>query len=78
MIDFTNLFGGEQTIFAALFKSFAVLGSIMYLVYAIIIIRQTTVMLRALEESHGGFIKAVSWLQLFVAIVLIILALTIL
>lgn len=78
MIDFTRIFGSEHIVFGLFFKSFAVIGSVVYFIYAIILIRQTTIMLRALEEANSSFIRLVSFLQLGVAILLILLALTIL
>lgn len=78
MIDFTRIFGPEHVVFGLFFKSFAVVGSVMYFVYALVLTRQTTVMIRSLEEAHTGFIKFISYLQLIIAILLFILALTIL
>lgn len=77
MIDFGNLFG-THVVFNLFFKAFAVIGGAMYLIYALVIKRQSVVMLRALEEAHAPFIKFVSYLQIAVAVILIILALTIL
>lgn len=78
MIDFTRLFGTDRDVFNLFFKSFAVIGSVLYFIYAIILIRQTTVMVRSLTEAHTGAIRLISFLQLVVALLLIILALTIL
>lgn len=78
MIDFGRIFGEQRIIFGVFFKSFAVIGAAMYLIYAIILIRQTGVMLRAVEEGHPTVIRAISYLQLIIAVVMIILALTIL
>lgn len=78
MIDFTRLFGSEHVVFGVFFKSFAVIGSVMYFVYAVILIRQTAVMLKALEEAYSPFIRVIAYFQLLLAIIMIILALTIL
>ncbi|MBI1863536.1 hypothetical protein HYS00_05470 [Candidatus Microgenomates bacterium] len=78
MIDFTRIFGSNHVVFGLFFKSFAVIGSAMYFIYALVLIRQTSVMIRSLEEAHTGVIKIISYVQLFVALLLIILALTIL
>lgn len=78
MIDFGRLFVGDSVLFSTFFKAFAVIGSVMFFIYAIVINRQTTVMLRTLREPHTGFVRVVSYLQMLVSIVLIVLAFTIL
>lgn len=78
MIDFSNIFGTQGQVFDAFFKTFAVLGSVMYLVYAVIILKQTSVMLRALEEEWGGLIRFISFMQLMLALVLVVLSIVLL
>ena len=69
-----NLFSSDGEIFTLLFKLFAVVISVLYLIYAFIVFRQTKLMLRAIEESSGGFIRFISFFQILVAIFLIILS----
>lgn len=69
-----NLFSNNQSIFDFLFKLFAVVLSILYLIYAIILVRQTGLMIRAIEETGGGVVRFISFLHVILAVVLIVLS----
>lgn len=59
-----------------LIKAFAVLFSLIFLIYAIVILRQTRVMTRSISEEGGmeGIIVFVSRVQVLVSIALFVLA----
>ena len=59
-----------------LIKAFAVLFSLIFLIYAIVILRQTRVMARSINEEGGieGIIILVSRVQVLVSIALFVLA----
>lgn len=63
-----------QTIIAITFKAFAIVFSLLYLLYAIIIAKQTEVMNRTLEVKNNHIFFLISTTQIFAGIVLIILA----
>ena len=55
-------------------KSFAVVLSFIYLLYAIVIIRQVGVMNRTLKTPLGAFLTIISFIQILTAIVLLLCA----
>lgn len=59
-----------------LIKAFAVLFCLIFLIYAIVILRQTRVMARSINEEGGieGIIVFVSRVQVLVSIALFVLA----
>lgn len=60
-------------------KWFLVIGLIMYLAFAVVIIRQVSVMSEAIpEDSHNGIIKVFAWAHLAMTILLLIVTITIL
>jgi len=69
-----DIFSTNSSIFDVLFKLFAVVISVLYLIYALIILRQSRLMLRAIDENEGGVIRFVSFLQILLAIFLIVLS----
>ncbi|MGB3019761.1 MAG: DUF5657 family protein [Microgenomates group bacterium] len=74
MKDLLNLFSTNRSIFDLLFKLFAIVISILYLIYAFIVLRQSRLMLRAIEETGGTAIRFISIIQVFLAIFLILLS----
>jgi len=57
------------------FKAFALLFSFMFLIYSIVVYKQTQVMIKTIESSRSGFIIFVSFIQIIIGIALVILAL---
>ncbi|MBP6044876.1 MAG: DUF5657 family protein [Microgenomates group bacterium] len=74
MQELLNLFSTNRSIFDLLFKLFAIVISILYLIYAFIVLRQSRLMLRAIEETGGTAIRFISIIQVFLAIFLILLS----
>ncbi len=56
------------------FKSFAIIFSVFYLFYALVIRKQTQVMNRTLQVENNGIFSIVSSLQITAALILILLA----
>lgn len=74
MEQFFDLFSTNRAVFDLLFKLFSIVISILYLIYALIVLRQSRLMLRAIEETGGGIIRLISFAQVLLAIFLIILS----
>lgn len=70
----SGLFSG-QNIFDLFFKVFAVVFSLLYLVYALVIFKQTQVMTQTLESEGNAFILPISLLQIIIGVVLILVSL---
>ncbi len=64
----------NRGVFDLLFKLFAEVGSVLYLIYAMVLFKQTKLMLKAIEESGALMIRVLSFLQIIFAIFLIILS----
>lgn len=62
----------------AFFKVFAIVFSFFYLVYALVLVRQTRVLNKALEVSSGGVIFAISFFHILLGILLILLSIVLL
>lgn len=75
-MDFTNFFT-TQNIIQLFFKLFSVVFSVMYLLYAVIIERQTTIMNKTLQSREAGLIFFVSTLQIVAGVLLVLLSLVI-
>lgn len=69
-----DIFSTNSSIFDLLFKLFSIVISILYLIYALILLRQSRMMLRAIEETGGAAIRFISVLQILLAIFLIVLS----
>lgn len=67
----------NQLLFNLLFKAFAVLSSFMYLVYAIVVLRQTQVMNQSLHTDRVTIYFFISLIQVLLAIFLVFLSFTI-
>lgn len=63
-LGFINLF----------FKAFAILFSLMFIIYAIVISKQTQVMSRTLKDNNAGLFGFVSFIQILVALGLFLLS----
>lgn len=75
-MDFTNFFT-TQNIIQLFFKLFSIVFSVMYLLYAVIIERQTTIMNKTLQSKEAGLIFVVSTLQIVAGVLLVLLSLVI-
>ena len=69
-----DLFSTNSSIFDLLFKLFSIVISVIYLIYALIVLRQSRLMLRAIEETGGVAIRFISILQILLAVFLIVLS----
>ena len=63
-----------SNLFSFFFKAFAITLSFIYLIYVVVIYRQTQIMLRTLIVKNSQIILAISFIQIIAAILLIILA----
>jgi len=72
--QFSNIFSG-QNIFNLFFKVFVVVFSLLYLVYALVILKQTQVMTKTLESEGNAFIHPISLLQIFIGVILLLVSL---
>ncbi len=61
-----------------LVKWFLVVGLVMYLAFAIVIVRQVGVMSEAIEDPNNVLIKTFAWAHLLMTILLIVVAVTLL
>ncbi len=75
--DLSNLFSG-QNIVNFFFKAFAIVFSLMYIIYSLVILKQTQVMTKTLQSSSGSFILLISLIQIGIGIVLLFLSLMLL
>lgn len=66
----------SQLLFNLFFKAFAVLSSLMYVVYAIVVLRQTQVMNRTLNTAYGTVYIFISIVQVILALFLVVLSFT--
>jgi len=64
----------SATLFNFFFKVFAITLSFIYLIFAVVIFRQTQIMLRTLISKNQGIILLLSFVQIILAALLIILA----
>lgn len=62
-------------IFDLFFKTFAVVFSLLYIIYALVIYKQTQVMTKTLETEGKTFILLISLIQIGIGIVLLFFAL---
>lgn len=64
----------NQELISIFLKVFAVVFGFIFLIYAIVLRRQTVVMNRAIKTQRAPILTAISTVQIFVALVLILLA----
>lgn len=69
----SNIFTNKD-LFAFVFKILAIILSVFYLFYAIVVLKQTQVMNKALEVQGNKIFFIVAGLQIIVALVIIFLA----
>ncbi|OGK23649.1 hypothetical protein A3A46_02170 [Candidatus Roizmanbacteria bacterium RIFCSPLOWO2_01_FULL_37_13] len=67
-----------QDIFSFFFKTFAVVFSLLYIIYALVIFKQTQVMTRTLETEATTLILLISLIQIVVGIGLLFISLLLL
>jgi hypothetical protein len=75
-MNFDQLFNifTDPNIISLTFKVLAIFFSLFYLLYAIVIAKQTQVMNEALQAKHSHIFFFISFLQIIVGIILLILA----
>ena len=73
-MDFNNLFT-DLGVTSFIIKIFCVVFSILYCIYSLIISRQTKIMSRTIMSNNSQFVIAISRLQVFASLILIILSL---
>lgn len=74
--QFINQFLG-QNIFTLFFKVFSVVFSFLYLIYALVIYKQTQVMIRTLESKESTLILLISLIQIIIGVALLFVSLLI-
>ena len=63
-----------SNLFNFFFKAFAITLSLLYLIYTIVIFRQVQIMTRTLITRGNGVIILISFIQILLAVLLIILS----
>jgi hypothetical protein len=71
-------FFNTTNLVAFFFKSFAIIFSFLYLVYAIVVLKQTQVMNTTLTVGRNGLISFISFLQVLIGLLLVVLAILVL
>ncbi len=74
MIDLTNWFSGIMVI-PLFIKAFAVVFALMYVLFAIVIYKQTQIMVKTVQSSTSYLILLGSMFQIIIGIILLIWAL---
>ena len=69
-----NFFSGEH-IFGLFFKTFAVVFSVLYIIYSIVILKQTQIMTKTINTGSNSLIRLISLLQIGIGIVLLFFSL---
>lgn len=64
----------SSSLFNFFFTAFAVVLTLLYLIYAIVIYSQTRIMLKTLIVDRGQIFRFISLFQIFVAVLLLLLA----
>ncbi len=72
-MDFSQVFSNEN-IFRFFFKAFAIFFAFLYLLYAIIVQRQTQVMHATVRSPAGSIILSLSLIQIILGVALVIMA----
>jgi hypothetical protein len=75
-MDFTQLFNSfsNKDLISLAFKAFFFIFSILYLLYAIVIKKQTEVLNKALESQNNQILFIIASLQITAGLILVILA----
>lgn len=66
--------GGTTVIIPLFFKVFAIFLAILFLVYSLFVVRQTKVMNETFTTKNAGIVIGVSYFQLMLAVLLLIVA----
>lgn len=74
--QFSDFFSG-QNIFELFFKVFSVVFSLLYVIYALVIFKQTQVMTRTLENKSNTLILLISLIQIIIGVALLFVSLLI-
>ena len=72
--QFSEFFSG-QNVFTLFFKTFSVVFSLLYLIYALVIFKQTQVMTKTLESEGNTLILLTSLIQIGIGIGLLFFSL---
>ena len=59
-------------------KWFLVVGLLMYVAFAVVIVRQVKIMTEAVEDDVNGVISLFAWVHLLLAVALVILSIAVL
>lgn len=70
----TNIFSSTTALISFFFKSFAVVLSAIFLIYALVLLNQTNVMTRVIKLKDTKLFMIISMIQVILAFVLFILA----
>jgi len=76
MIDINNFFSG-QNIVNFIIKSFSVVLSFLYFIYALIINKQTKIMTKVLALDYKNIVQTISYLHIILGLLLILMSLVI-
>ncbi|MBP9817458.1 hypothetical protein KBC75_01715 [Candidatus Shapirobacteria bacterium] len=74
MFDITNL----NQLFLLTQKTFFVLGSIFYTIFAIVVLKQTSMMTKNVTDKFNPILVTFSWIHLGFSLFLVFLTLTVL
>ncbi len=72
-----NTFSSLPDLFLLFFKAFAVLLAVIYLVYALVFLRQTVTLGKTYETNKNKLFFSISLLQVVFALILLILSLVV-
>lgn len=72
-IEFIDLFSGSNII-NFFFKAFALVFSFLFVLYSIVIYKQTQVMIRSVNTKNNSFILLLSLIQIVIGLILFTLA----
>lgn len=72
-MDFNSFFT-DLGVTNFIIKAFCVVFSVLYCIYTLIISRQTKIMSKTIKSNNSHFVLAISTLQVFISLILIILS----
>jgi hypothetical protein len=72
------MFGDMNNYLLIAGKICGILGTLIYLIFALVIVKQVATMSKNVKDKFNGILKVISYLHLMGAILLLFLALTIL
>lgn len=59
-------------------KALLVLGEVVYVIFAVVVVRQVQLMVGTLDGQANGLIKLVAWLHLFAAVGVLVMSVVLL